>query len=236
MLVLKHVCKMLKSKQENKQLIRVALVDDHDLFRGAIKNLLEKDPHIQVVLESKNGLDFLEKLRTNHLEPDILLLDINMPEMDGYETLSKLSELFPHIKVIALSAHKDKFNIIKMFRMGVNGYLAKDASPDKLSLHIKTVYKDDYHFDSDVIAVVQNYLEGKELTTEAPKIEINDQEKEILVLICKGLTDKKIGKTLSMSHRTVEGYRKRLLKRFGVKNSVGLAVFAVVHHLVDVNP
>lgn len=211
--------------------INIALVDDHAITRRGIKALLKQEDDIQIVLEASNGQELLEKLRYNDL--DLVLLDISMPVMDGYETLRHLKESFPEIKVIILSTHEEQDPILRMLELDANGYVTKVADPKELCLNIYKVMEDGYYFNEHITRLMQQVLTKKTTKEGTIKTPITDRERQVLELICKGHTAAEIGGMLAISARTVEVHRKKLFSKAGVNKSIGLIWYAIQNRLID---
>lgn len=217
-------------------MIKIALVDDHLLFRAGLKALFHHEAAIDVILEANDGQQFIDSLNNSSLKPDLVLLDIRMPNMDGYATTKVLLEKYPDIKIIILTVHQEDRHIIRMIELGVNGFLIKNSSPEALIASIHFVMEHDYYFNNSITALMRKVLmfKGKN-TTPSCIINLTDREKEILTLICQEYTAKEIGEQLFISYRTVEGHRKNLISKLGVKNTAGLVVFALKQELIDWN-
>ncbi len=216
------------------QPITIGLVDDHHLFREGIKLLLHKMQHISLVLEAVNGKDLLEKLHNE--VPDVLLLDLEMDTMDGMETTTIIRETYPDIKIIILTMHKEERMISHMIEMGVNGYLLKDTTQQELEEAIQSVYDTEFYFNSFVSKAIANGLRHKNKVKPrlGTEVFISNREQEVLELIAKECTTPEIAEKLFISTRTVEGHRKNLISKFGVKNTAGLLIKAIRQGFISV--
>lgn len=223
-----YICFELKKlKLENQ--IRIALVDDHKLVRNGIKSLLEEEQDIVVVSEGSNGLEALRIVK--EIQPDILIIDVRMPEMNGIEAVGKLQELNTKTKSIVLSMHDSEDYIIQSIKAGANGYLLKDTDRKEFIKAIRTVYSGGKYFSGDISnVIVSNFLQtsSRAMVKEVAKSESNafgltKKEKQILSLILSGKTNSEISKTLNNSKRTVETHRFNMMKKMGVKNLMELA-------------
>lgn len=216
--------------------ITVAIVDDHTLFREGVRLILEQDAKIEVVLEAEDGFSFLELLKTNTL-PDVVLLDLEMPRIDGIETTKKLCESYPEIKIIIVSMYKDDRMIAHLMKIGAHGYLLKDASSDEFFEAIKTVHKTGMYFSERASNAMLNDLRDKR--RKPPRVgtnyQLTNREKEVLELIAEGLTTAEIGEKLFLSVRTIEGHRKNLISKLGVRNTAALLIKAVKENLITIN-
>lgn len=194
--------------------IKIAIVDDHQLFRDGIHSLLSKHQDFEMVISAENGKDFLEKLSAgNH--PEILLLDLTMPEMNGFEVLDRLKKKYPRIKTIAISMHDDGNYIMQAIRGGAYGYLLKNADEDELLKAIHTVLSGNKYFNTEISQRMINIIS---LEGVSPK-KLSPKEMEILALIAGGHTTKEIAHKLFISTRTVETHRNNMMKKLEVKNT-----------------
>lgn len=213
----------------------IALADDHVLLRNGLANLL-KELDYDVLFEADNGKDFLEKLK-DHKVPQIALMDINMPGMDGYQTTLHLKQHFPDIKVLALSMYDDENAIIRMLRNGARGYILKDSDPSELkdALHA-LVYKGFYHSELVTGKLVHsiNNMDDPEHASIKSVLGLNAKEIEFLKLVCTEKTYKEIADQMNLSHRTIDGYRDNLFDKLQVKSRVGLVLFAIKNGIVVV--
>lgn len=219
-----------------KKRINVALVDDHRLFREGVTLILKQDTEIEVVLEAENGQCFLNLLKTKN-SPDVVLLDLEMPVMDGIETTKTLREAYPEIKVIIVSMYKDDRMIAYLMEVGAHGYLLKDASSEEFIHAVKTVYQKGMYFNERASNAMLNGLRDKR--RKPPKVgsdyQLTARELEVLELIAEGLTTAEIGEKLFLSVRTIEGHRKNLISKLNVRNTAALIVKAVRENLITVN-
>ena len=219
----------------------VALVDDHALLRRGLATLL-KDLGYQVAFEAGHGKEFLEKLKTHPL-PNVVLMDINMPQMDGYETTLWLKNNHSSVKVLVLSMLDDDTSIIRMFRSGAKGYILKDCDPDELDGAIQSLLrKDFYHSEAISGKLIRaiNHLddssndEDKSNGNAAKKIDLTEKEQEFLNWICTELSYKEIADKMHLSPRTVEGYRDNLQEKFDCRGRIGLVLWAIKNGIVTV--
>jgi len=213
--------------------ITIALVDDHVLLRNGLANLLT-DLDYEVVFEADNGRHFIDKLKS-HALPEIVLMDINMPEMDGYETTFWLKKNHPDVKVLALSMYDDENAIIRMLKSGAKGYILKDSDPSELKAAIHAIStKGFYHSELVTGTLIHtiNHLDDPEHSSVKDILGLNDRELELLKLICTELTFKEIADRMHLSPRTVDGYRDALLEKLQCKSRVGLVIFAIKNGIV----
>ena len=170
----------------------------------------------------------LEKMEN---QPDVILLDLRMPVMDGVEAQQKIRKLYPDIKVIIVTMEDDEQYILHLINEGVNGYLLKNADPDEVELAIQKVVEKGFYFSEDISKLVMKGLVSKDKHDMSIVLDLNEREVEILKLICKEFTAAEIADKLNLSVRTIEGYRQKLLEKSGAKNMAGLVVFAIKHNL-----
>lgn len=215
---------------ENKQSIRVFLVDDHTLFLKGLKSLLDPLHDFTVVGEAYNGLEFLEKFEA--ARPDVVLMDISMPEMDGIEASKKVLEQDPNLKIITLSMYGDQEYYSRMLEIGVRGFVLKDSDIQEVKTAIHTVAEGGNYFSQPLLRGL--ILARKENPpTEAEDDQLSERELEVLLEICQGLSNNEIADKLFISKRTVEKHRANVLLKTGCKNTASLVVFAIKNHLVE---
>jgi DNA-binding NarL/FixJ family response regulator len=206
----------------------VAIVDDHAMFRKGLAALVRLFPTYDVLFDATNGKDFIQQLDKDQI-PDIVLLDITMPEMDGYETAEWIHDNHPEIKILALSTMDSETSIIKMIRSGAKGYILKDAEPEELKLAFDEVLSRGYFYNElvsrKVLNAVHHLTETKNQT--ATFAHLTPREIEFLKYACTELTYKEIADKMSLSVRTVEGYRDTLCEKLDLKTRVGLAMYAI---------
>jgi DNA-binding NarL/FixJ family response regulator len=223
--------------------IKIALADDHQLVRGGIKLLLENFPEFKVNLEASNGIELLDKIRAAKSPPQIALVDVSMPVMDGFETSRQLNIEFPKIKVIALSVHDDLKTVSNMIESGAHAYLLKDSSPEVVKETLLQVAQKGYYYSQFVIeslmqskideeevkrkngSVKGNIINGKELLTS--------REIEFIKYSCSEMTYKEIADVMNISHRTVDGYRESVFSKLDIKSRTGIVLFAFHEKLVS---
>lgn len=211
---------------------KIAIVDDHLLFRKGLTSLIKYFVGYRVILEASNGREFIRQLNPADL-PDVVLLDISMPEMDGYETAAWLQEHYPQVKILALSTMESESSIIRMVRQGAKGYILKDADPDELKRALDEVLRFGYFFNDLVTHRVLRALTGNVEAQEGSVEQLSEREKEFLRHACSELTYGQIADMMCVSPRTVEGYRNSLCEKLGLKTRTGLAIYAIKNGLVQ---
>ena len=210
----------------------VAIADDHSLLRNALAKLINTFDGYSLVFEADNGKDLRSKIIEQGI-PDIVVLDVNMPEMDGFETTQWLYKNYPQIKILALSMLSDERTIIKMFRLGAKGYLLKNADPEELkealdSLINKNVYLSEYVSGKLVSGLHQDADQPDKQTV------LNEKEREFLRWTCSELSYKEIAEKMFLSPRTVDDYRQSLFNKLKVHSRVGLVMYAIKNGIVEI--
>jgi DNA-binding NarL/FixJ family response regulator len=213
--------------------IKVAIADDHKIFRKGVILSLRPYSNIKFVLEAENGEELLGSIA--EAAPDVVLMDLRMPQKDGIETTKILSKQYPHIYVLVLSMHEDERFVSHMMENGANGYLLKNAEPQEIKRAIMDVYEKGYYLNNFVnrILIKKAHSKQKALPSLSNDVTISDKEKEVLQFICMEYTAQEIAQKMEISPRTVEAIKDRLMERFGSKNTAGLVFFAVKNNLVD---
>ena len=213
----------------------IAIVDDHALFRKGLSALIEYFPGYRVLFDAANGRDFIHRLQPEQL-PDIVLLDISMPEMDGYSTAEWLRIHHPSVKVLALSTMDIDTAIIKMIKHGARGYVLKDAEPNELRRAFDEVLSTGYFFNElitrKVLQSVHKLVEDSEIRTF---VKLSDRELEFLKQACTEKSYTEIADRMCVSPRTVEGYRNALCEKLHLKTRTGLAIYAIKNGIVKIN-
>lgn len=212
----------------------IALADDHVLLRKGLADLVSNQGYT-VLFQADNGEEFLEKLKSNP-EPDVVLLDINMPKKDGYETALWLKRNKPGIKVLALSMYDDEKAIIRMLKNGARGYILKDAEPSELKTAIESVLNRGFHYSEMVTGKLMHSINAMSEEDNDIKSTLGLSEKEItfLKLAATELTYKEIAEQMHLSPRTIDGYRDELFEKLDLKSRVGLVLFAIKNGIVNI--
>jgi len=214
----------------NKKDFNLVIVDDHLLVANSLKSLIEMFLGYHVLYHAKNGLDLQQKLEQETL-PDIILLDVNMPIMNGYETMEWLNKNHPEIKVLALFMDDDEQMVLKMLSKGANGYMLKDIHPETLKVALNEVMEKGYYHSDRVTVTLLNSLKPKE---EVPTFLLKDTELSFLQYACSELTYSEIANKMNVSPKTVDNYRNELFKKFKVKNRVGLVIYGLKKKLITI--
>ena len=212
--------------------IKVAIADDHALFRTGVKTSLSHRKDIQMVAEAENGMQLLNLLK--HVKPDVILLDIHMPIMDGYTTLPEIKKLYPEMKVIMLSMNNDPSIITKMMEVGANSYLTKESDSEMIYDAIRACFEQEYYFNDLTNKAMLSGLRTKKPMEMAPaEVHLTDKEITILKLMCEEKSTKEIAELVDLSPRTVEAIRDKLKTKTGVKSMAGLVMYAVKAGIVE---
>ena len=211
---------------------KIALVDDHVILRNGLAAIVSKLGYT-VLFECSNGHQLINKLDKNN-QPDLILMDINMPEMDGYQTTLWLKNNYPLIRVLALSMYDDEKAIIRMIRNGARGYILKETDMQELKTAIDSVLTKGFHY-SDLVTGRLIHSIANEDETDAPLLDLNEKEIEFLKLACSEMTYKEIALEMHLSPRTIDGYRDNLFEKLNIKSRVGLVMFAIKNGIVHLN-
>lgn len=213
----------------------ITIVDDHTMIRKGLAALVNLFPSYKVLFDASDGKDFIEQLKPPHV-PDIVLLDINMPKMDGYATASWIRANYPGIKIIALSTMDSETSIIKMIRHGACGYVLKDADTEELKLAFDEVMAKGFFYNEHVTRTVMRSI--NELANQQSEInalvKLTAKEMEFIKLACSEKTYGEIAKEMFVSERTVDGYRESVFRKLNVTTRVGLVIYAIKNVLVSV--
>lgn len=201
----------------------VVIVDDHSLFAQALANLVNTFDNFRVLYTVKNGDDFLQKLYVKENIPDIAVIDINMPVMNGIETTKRLTKDFSQVKILALSMDDEENTIISMIRAGAKGYLLKDIDPSTLYSAFKDLIEKGFYYSDRITNTVLSSLHKNEHLQPV----LRDREIEFLRLVCTEKTYKEIASEMFLSPKTIDGYRESLFEKLQIKSRVGLAMYAI---------
>lgn len=216
--------------------IKIILVDDEVLFRKGISFLLTREKNIEVLFEASNGLELMEFLKGDNPKPDIIIMDLKMPFLNGIEATKIIRRDFPDIKIIALTSYDSKSFIANMVDVGAVSYLVKNATPQELFATINEVAEKGFYYSDYVLNIIQkDIVSNKKTKCSFDTNFITSRELEVLQLICKQKSTVEIGEKLFISPRTVEGHRNNLLLKTESKNIAGLVVFAIQNELVSLD-
>lgn len=222
--------------QENEEVVKVMIVDDHALFRAGVRTTLSIKKDIKVIGEAENGLQLMNILKAGTI-PDVILLDIQMPIMDGTATLPEVKKLYPDIKVIMLTLVEDQTFVTKLMELGANSYLVKTSDAEIIYDAIKTCYKQEFYFNTLTNQALLNNLRQKNTpgSFKMPQEDAVLTEKEITILrlMCEEKSTREIAEIIGQSPRTIEATRDKLKAKTGTKSTAGLILFAVKNKLLD---
>ena len=218
---------------EHQDKIKVLITDDHALFRAGVKTSLSHYPDIEFIGEAENGMQLLNLVK--FLKPDVILLDIQMPIMDGIASLPEVKKILPNAKIIMLTMNDDVSMISRLMEIGANSYLTKNSDSETIYEAIKTVYTSEYFFNDYTNKAMLNGLRHKRVVeTPLPDdAELSDKEMQVLKLMCDEKSTKEIADIVEISPRTVEAIRDRLKIKTGAKSTAGLILYAVKHGIVE---
>ncbi|RYD59391.1 MAG: response regulator transcription factor [Sphingobacteriales bacterium] len=207
--------------------IKIALADDHTLFRKALAEMIGSMDSFEVLFDAADGGEMILRLRESTILPDICILDLGMPKMDGYDTLKYIRKNWPDIKVLVISIYKNEFTILKVFKAGANGYMTKDADPQELKKALLSIHYTGYFDNTHTVCRSRD-------TDARSKLMITDGESEFLRLCCTDLTYQQIAEYMNVSIHTVEGYRDVMYQKLKVNSRIGLAIQALLKGIITV--
>lgn len=210
---------------------KIIIVDDHTLFRNGLRILLNNLPNFQVVGEAANGQEFIDLL--GHTQTDLVLLDIDMPVMDGIEAAKLALQKVPDLKIITLSMYGEEDYYYKMVDAGVKGFVLKNSDMNEVKNALETVYEGGNYFSSELLRTLVNSLRTNTKNKE-PQTGLSEREIEILILICQGLSNQEIADQLFISKRTVDKHRANILEKSECKNTAQLVMYAIKNQLVEI--
>ena len=221
---------MVKDMAEKR--VRIALVDDHTLFRTGLRGLLSMREDFAVVADVGSGEEFLELLDTTEI--DVVFMDISMPGIDGVETTRRALERCPGMRVIALSMYGDDHYYKLMLERGASGFVLKDSDIEEVYAAVDAVVVGDSYFSEALLGSLTRNMSRLALPEALGEDALSDREVEILVEVCRGLSNQEIADKLFISKRTVDKHRANILEKTGCKNTANLVVYAIKHHLVEI--
>jgi two-component system response regulator NreC len=210
------------------------LADDHEIVRAGLRMLLGAQTDMEIVAEASSGAQAIE-LAQSH-QPEVILMDVSMPDMDGVETTRQLKMCCPSVTVLALTIHEEEGYLFQMLEAGASGYVPKRAAPDDLVQAIRSVDQGEVYLHSSMVGVlVRDYLQRGSATAEAELGSLTEREREVLTLIARGLTNKQIGEQLGISPRTVARHRDNMVKKLNLSSRAELARFAIQSGLISLS-
>ena len=220
--------------QNHYSTISIIIADDHEIFRDGFKVMLKKYPEIKLVGEAENGAELIKL--AEKLKPDVILTDIRMPRMDGIEATKELVSKDPSVNIIALSMFDEDNLIIDMLEAGAKGYLLKNTHKEDIIEAIRTLHHGENYYCKLTSAKLIQMISKSRFNPykKQPKVEFTDKEIEVIRLICEQLLNKEIAERLNLSIRTIEGYREKIQEKMNVRNSAGVAVYAIKNGIYEI--
>ncbi|MBN1414011.1 MAG: response regulator transcription factor [Bacteroidales bacterium] len=212
--------------------VNVFLVDDHKLFREGLKLLLQNLEEVNEIWEAATGEEFLEKLQEK--QPELVLMDIEMPILNGIDATSRALARYPDLKIIGLSMYGDEEYFQQMIDAGACGFLLKNSDFSEVKRAVTNVLQGNNYFTEEILYRFVNKFKTKQASQPETEVTLSDREKEVLMLICKGLSNQEIADQLFISKRTVDHHRASLMTKTNTNNAASLVVYAVKHKLVEI--
>ena len=215
--------------------IRIILADDHTIVRHGLNRLLQQEENMEVIAQAADGHSTVEL--TRELSPDMVIMDIGMPDLNGIDATQQITRDFPQVKVIGLSMHSGKKFVVEMLNAGASGYLLKDCALEELTTAIKTVAAGQIYLSPSITdVVIDNYIRRSETKENSAFSLLSQREREVLQLMAEGKTTKQIGLQLHISPKTVEGHRLRLMSKLNMDNVAKLTKYAIQEGLTSAEP
>ena len=218
---------------EDLQHLRIVIAEDHALVRAGMRALLSQDPEFEIVGEAENGRDAVRV--AGELKPDVILMDLTMPGMNGIEAIMDIKRRYPGMRVLVLTLHKTEEFVLASLRAGADGYILKEATPSELRLAVRTVAGGKTYLSQDMLRSVtsENQRSGGALPTNGVWDTLTKREREVLKLVAEGKSNKAIAEFLFLSAKTVEKHRATLMSKLGMRNAATLTAYAIQKGLVD---
>jgi DNA-binding NarL/FixJ family response regulator len=210
-------------------MIKIALADDHKLLRNALASLINTFENCEVIFEANNGKDFCTLLERD--QPDVAIIDYNMPEMNGLECANWMKENYPQVPILMLTMYDTELMLIKLLQAGVKGFMKKDIHPNELNKAIQSVMTEGFYYSVHTSAKLAGFFTEKESIPFWEKI-LSEQDLTFLKLVCSELTYKEIAQEMNMNPRTIDSMRDSMFDKLDVKSRVGLTMYAIKHGLV----
>lgn len=215
--------------------IKVVLADDHSLFRKGMAKLIGEIPGMEVIFGAPDGEELMRFLKVTEEKPSIILMDLNMPKLNGVDATPLIRKHYPGIKIIVLSVHDEEHFIVRMIENGADGYLFKNAEIEEVEKALKDVMSNGFYLNEKMIAAIRKATSFKNKKASfSNTVHLTDRELEVLRLICGELTAAEIAVKLFLSNRTIEGHRQNLLDKTGARNTAGLVIYAIKNKLLDI--
>lgn len=220
----------------NNSIIKIAIADDHQLFRKGMVSVLNSYANFEVVFEASNGQEMVDQLENTNV--DIVLMDLKMPVLDGIKATEIIKSRYPKVKVVVVSMYDEDQFVIKLMELGANGYLLKDTDPDEVELALNTIFNEDYYYGAFLNKVMHRKMVDNNNTKRKPvefavNVTLTDREKEIIRYVCEGMKTNEIADKVCLSPRTVEGHRNNIMEKIGAKNLAGIVVYGIKHNIYE---
>ena len=219
--------------------INIVIADDEQLFRSGIRFLLDREQNFNVIHEAENGKELIDFITNTDNFPDVILMDLKMPEMNGVEATKIIHKTHPDIKIIALTSYDGKSFITNMIDVGASSYLLKNTSPKMVIHTVNEVHDKGFYYDDKVLKIIHENIissSGKRIKSDLDKKLLSKREIDVLELICDQCTTSEIAEKLFISPRTVEGHRNNLLLKTQSKNVAGLVIYGIQKKLIEITP
>lgn len=208
--------------------IKILIADDHQIMREGLRSMLNQEPDFEVIGEAENGREALEIIEKTF--PNVVIMDINMPDMNGTEATRQIHAKYPDTRVIALSMHSDRFYVSQMLKAGASGYLLKDCSKNDIIKAVRVVAKNKSYLSPEITGIIiEDYVQSNKPEKSEESIELTKKEREILQLLTEGKTSKEIASQLNIAQKTVEAHRVNIMKKLNIHNVAELTKYAIRH-------
>ncbi|WP_181898810.1 response regulator transcription factor [Chryseobacterium indoltheticum] len=215
-------------------MLRIAIADDHTLFRRSLALLIGTFEQMKVVIEAGNGIELIKKLDLTEVE--ILLLDLQMPELNGFEACKKIKELYPDIKILILTQMNETETIKKAIALGVNGYFTKNTPPKELKDAIWKLQDDGFYFENSLTSVIKEILDNQSFKFDTYKeVKFTTRELEIIKFTVKGLKAREIAQKLFISTKTVNSHKQNIQQKYGFETMMSAILYCIYHKIIDLN-
>jgi two-component system response regulator NreC len=214
--------------------LRLLLVDDHKLIRDGLKSLIAKQPEFEVIGEAGDGLKAVSLVK--ELKPDIVIMDVSIPELNGYDATRQIVSEFPDVKVIALSMHSDRRFVLEMLKAGANGYMIKDCAFEEITRAVTAVWKGQTYLSPQVAGViVGDFINQKGIQERSAIAQLSEREREVLKMLAEGHSTKEIASKINLSIKTIETHRKNIMDKLGIRNIAALTKLAIREGLTSLD-
>jgi two-component system, NarL family, invasion response regulator UvrY len=221
------------NETREKSSLRVAIADDHVLLRNALAALINNSGQCKVIFETSNGKELIQKINEEQI-PEVVILDLNMPEMDGYQTAAYLQDKYPDVKVLMLTMYDSELILIRLLKAGVRGFMKKDIHPSELLFAVQSVHENGFYYSAQTSSKLAGLFRDKDENPILNRIMMSETEIEFLKLSCTEMTYKEIAAAMKINPRAIDGLRDTLFTRLEIKSRVGLAMYAIKHGIVAV--